>query len=81
MFAEWEAEPPVPQDAEPETEPASEPAPVPPPEPESEPEPVTDGGPPAHSALKDEWIVYAESLGHDVEGLTKEEIIQLVEGE
>lgn len=33
---------------------------------------------PAHSATKAEWVAYAESQGIDVEGLTRDEIIDAV---
>ncbi len=39
-------------------------------------------GPPASSAKKEDWIEYALAQGHDVpDGLTKDEIKALVQGE
>lgn len=35
------------------------------------------GGAPPHSATKDEWSAFRAAQGHDVEGLTKAELIDL----
>lgn len=60
----------------PESEPEVEPAPEPESEPEVEPAPVVSR--PAKSAPEDKWRAYAESLGLDVKGLKKAEIIAAV---
>jgi hypothetical protein len=41
---------------------------------------ISEGGPPAKTALKDEWVAYAVSKGADeaeADGLTKPELIDL----
>lgn len=64
----------VESEATPEPEPEVEAAPEP--EPEVEPAPVVSR--PAKSAPEDKWRAYAESLGLDVKGLKKPEIIAAV---
>lgn len=68
----------VESDATPEPEPevVVEAAPEPESEPEVEPAPVVSR--PAKSAPEDKWRAYAESLGLDVKGLKKPEIIAAV---
>lgn len=63
-------------EAAPDSEPVAEVEAAPEPEPEVEPAPVVSR--PAKSAPEDKWRAYAESLGLDVKGLKKPEIIAAV---
>lgn len=38
---------------------------------------TSESGAPAHSAPKDEWSAFRAVQGHDVDGLTKQELIDL----
>lgn len=38
---------------------------------------ATDSGAPPKSASKDEWAAYRAAQGHDVDGLTKDELVDL----
>lgn len=68
----------VESEATPEPEPVVEAAPEPEPEQEPEVEPAPVVSRPAKSAPEDKWRAYAESLGLDVKGLKKPEIIAAV---
>ena len=65
-------------EATPEPEPVVEAALEPEPEQEPEVEPAPVVSRPAKSAPEDKWRAYAESLGLDVKGLKKPEIIAAV---
>jgi hypothetical protein len=45
----------------------------------AEPQPAAVGDRPADSVTKDVWVDYAESLGLDTAGLTKQQIIDAVD--
>lgn len=48
---------------------------------QEEPEPEQTDGAPQGNASRGEWAAYAESLGLDVDGLKRNEIRDLVEGQ